>query len=55
MRSELSYAKAVAESGKLLKWKERLILPDIDLLGPEPEKMDTTPPDVDVSVTRRAS
>lgn len=53
VRSELSYAMAVAESGRLLRWKERLILPDIDLLGPEPEAVDDTPPDVDVPVSRR--
>jgi hypothetical protein len=60
VRLELSYAKAVDHSGTLLKWAERLILPDIDLMGPPPtddrgrgdESLDN---DVDVPVSRRVS
>lgn len=59
VRCELSFANAVTESGKLLRWSERLILPDIDLLVPAPESGDTTddisPTEVDVPVKRRAS
>ena len=58
VRSELSFARSVKNDGKLLKWKERLILPDIDLLLTPPigkRDDDTTPPEVDVPVTLRAS
>jgi hypothetical protein len=56
-RTELSYARAVSTSGKLLSWKERLILPDVDLTEPTPRTRtnDDTPPEVDVTITRRAS
>src|SRR5690606_9657079 len=56
VRVEVSYAKAVSKTGKLLKWAERLILPDIDLLGPPPigTRADDTPPEVDVPVSRKA-
>jgi hypothetical protein len=55
VRNELSFAKAVSDSGELLQWKERLILPDIDLLAPPPDAtFDFTPFDVDVRVSRRA-
>lgn len=54
VRSELSYAKAVDNSGELMDWKERLILPDIDLGGPTPS-LDArpAPPDVEVHISRR--
>ena len=56
IRSELSFANAVDESGSLLKWRERLVLPDIDLLRPPPEDdQGEGTPDVDVPVTRRVS
>lgn len=57
VRCELSFARAVSDSGKLLRWSERLILPDVDLLLPPSDsgEDDTTPPEVDVPVTRRAS
>lgn len=60
VRLELSYARAVDHSGKLLEWAERLILPDIDLMGPPPPSdgrgQDDSPDnDVDVPVSRRAS
>jgi hypothetical protein len=60
VRLELSYARAVDASGKLLEWAERLILPDIDLMGPPPSddwrRGDDSPDtDVDVPVSRRAS
>ena len=42
VRSELSYARAV-ESGGLIEWKERLILPDINLLGPRPRSWTSHP------------
>ena len=54
VRSELSFAKGVDPPGQLIDWKERLILPDIDLRSPEPAIMDDTPPDVEVHVSRRA-
>lgn len=55
LRSELSYAKSVDDQGGLIDWRERLILPDIDLSRP-PAIMDSTPntqPDVEVHVSRR--
>ena len=54
VRSELSYAKAVDQSGELIDWKERLILPDIDVGGPA-LILDAppAPPDVEVPVWRR--
>ena len=52
IRSELSYAKAVDTAGQLIAWKERLILPDIDLLDP-PSATTNTSPDVDVPISRR--
>lgn len=54
VRSELSFAKGVDTPGQLIDWKERLILPDIDLRSPEPAIMDDTPLDVEVHVSRRA-
>ena len=56
LRSELSYAKNVDNQGELIDWRERLILPDIDLATPLPVIMDNTPntpPDVEVRVSRR--
>ena len=53
LRSELSYAKNVDNQGELIDWRERLILPDIDLSMPQPAIMDNTPPDVEVRVSRR--
>ena len=56
LRSELSYAKNVDNQGELIDWRERLILPDIDLATPLPVIMDntpSTPPDVEVRVSRR--
>ena len=53
VRSELSYARAVGSEGQLIAWKERLILPDIDLLDPPSAMTDHTSPDVDVPVYRR--
>ena len=56
LRSELSLAEAVSSTGMLLKWKERLVLPEIDLLPPKPSVgTDTPPPNLDVQVTRLAS
>jgi hypothetical protein len=55
VRSELSMAKGVTPSGTLLKWSERLILPEIDLSeGPGPDLGTGDSPQVDVPVTRRA-
>lgn len=58
VRSELSFANKVDKSGMLLKWSERLILPDIDMLNPPPGdgggRDDITPPEIDVPVSRRA-
>ena len=53
VRSELSYANAVDKEGRLIAWKERLILPDINLLDPPSETRGNTSPDVDVPVYRR--
>lgn len=55
VRSELSFAKAVSSSGKLLQWGERLILPDIDMSSTPPvRRVLETEPEVDVRVSRRA-
>lgn len=58
VRSELSLAMGVAKSGGLLKWSERLILPEIDMLdgppGPGHDRADDGEPDVDVLVVPRA-
>ena len=53
VRSELSYARAVGTDGQLIAWKERLILPDIDLLDPRSATTGNPSPDVDVPVHRR--
>lgn len=57
VRSELSLAKGVDDSGALLEWQERLVLPEIDLTLPPPSDggsgRDDTPI-IDVPVTRRA-
>ena len=56
VRSELSFARSVSDSGKLLRWSERLILPGIDLLQrPPSDGRDDDTPDVDVPVTLRVS
>jgi hypothetical protein len=57
VRMELSLATGVSESGKLIEWSERLILPEIDLLDQPPETGGRTgpSPDVVVPVERRAS
>ena len=56
VRGELSLAVGVSDSGRLLEWSERLVLPQIDLLN-TPDSTDRNPeivPDVDVRVERRA-
>lgn len=59
VRSELSCAMGVSDTGALLEWSERLILPELNMLngGPlMPRERDGDPsPDVDVLVERRAS
>ena len=57
VRSELSLARAVNDSGALIDWAERLILPKIDLLDGPPEGRGSQPPDpdIEVPVERRAS
>jgi hypothetical protein len=58
VRNELSLAMGVTKSGRLLKWSERLILPEIDMLdgptGPGHDRPDDGEPDVDVPVVPRA-
>ncbi len=56
VRGELSLAKGVSDSGRLLEWSERLILPEIDLLNtPDTtNRSSETVPDVNVPVERRA-
>jgi hypothetical protein len=57
VRCELSFAAKVSESGTLIDWRERLILPEINLLeGPPPdrERGNDDGPDVDVPVHRRS-
>lgn len=57
VRSEVSCARAVNKAGDLLKWSERIPLPDFDLDEPDPTARgggDNTPPDVEVPVKRRA-
>ena len=53
VRSELSLARAVNHEGQLVNWAERLILPDIDLHGPDSATDDFNAPDMDVRVLRR--
>lgn len=55
VRCEVSLAAGVSDTGRLLTWSERLILPEIDLLdGNSPSRSDSEPPpEVDVPVTRR--
>lgn len=55
VRSELSCAAGVTDGGSLLRWRERLILPEIDLLdgGVSGDSGDDRDPDVDVPVERR--
>ncbi|MDB4916815.1 MAG: hypothetical protein JWM95_4459 [Gemmatimonadetes bacterium] len=59
LRSELSHAVSVNDAGDLIRWQERLLLPEIDLgrdyEGPSPDRGDDIVPDVDVPVHRRAS
>lgn len=56
IRSELSLAKGVSDTGTLLVWSERLILPELSLLEPPPGEVDDLGggPPVDVPVSRRA-
>jgi len=58
VRIELSFASAVNRSGNLIRWSERLILPDLDLLEPPTSDgvvFGSDPsPEVDVPVARRA-
>jgi hypothetical protein len=57
IRSELSLAKGVNETGALLEWSERLILPEIDLTVPQPDRVigDDDDDAIDVPVERRVS
>ena len=58
VRSELSRAKGITDSGALIEWSERLLLPEIDMLDGPPPVSRRTPeptPDVDVPVVRRSS
>lgn len=56
IRSELSCPVAVSETGEVTGWRERLVLPAIDLTVPSPTiPEDEGPSDVDVTVTRRVS
>ncbi len=56
VRRELSLAKGVSDAGVLWSWKERLILPEIDMLDVPPggrDRGDDAGPDLDVPVVSR--
>lgn len=59
VRSELSCARGVSDTGSLIVWRERLILPDVDLLdAPAPGggvRPDDGGPEVVVPVVRRSA
>ena len=56
VRAELSRPQFVTEDGRVGHWPERVIIPGFNFRDPASEQvpLDSTPPDVDVDVRRRA-